>query len=60
MIEYTLKVKVLTENDVDNIQGLLARMLADGRVTLATENYELDVTALQLHGSSAGRRYPTR
>jgi hypothetical protein len=44
MIEFTLKVKVLAENDVDDIQALLDRMLADGRMALATESFELDVT----------------
>jgi hypothetical protein len=59
MIEFTLRVKVLTENDVDDIKGLLDQMLADGRMALVTENFELDVTDVQLHGSPAGRRYPT-
>lgn len=59
MIEFTLKVKVLAENDVDDIHALLDRMLADGRMALATKNFELDVTDVQLHGSPAGRRYPT-
>lgn len=58
MIEYTLKVKVLTENDVDDFPGLLDRMLEDGRMTLATGNFELHVTDVRLQGSPAGRRYP--
>lgn len=57
MIEYVLKVKVLTENDVDDIQDVLDRMLADGRITLASENFELHVTDARLQGSHAGHRY---
>lgn len=59
MIEFTLRVKVLTENDVGDMQDLLGRMLEDGRMTLATENFEPDVTDARLHGSRAGRRYPS-
>jgi hypothetical protein len=43
MIEYSLKVKVLTEN-----------------MALVTDNFELDVIAVQLHGSPAGHRHPER
>jgi hypothetical protein len=42
------------------IEGLLDRMLADGRMALVTENFELDVVAMQPHGSPAGRRHPER
>jgi hypothetical protein len=55
-----VKNGVLTESDADDIQGLLDRVLAGGRMILGTENYELDVTAVQLHGSPAGRRHPER
>jgi hypothetical protein len=57
VIEFTLKVKVLTENDA-GIQEVIDRMLANGRVALVTENFELDVTDIRLHGSPAGSRYP--
>jgi hypothetical protein len=57
VIEFTLKVKVLTENDTD-IQSVLDRMHADGRIALATANFELDVTDIRLHGSPAGQRHP--
>jgi hypothetical protein len=41
---------MLTEIDVDDIQGLLDRMPAGGRMVLVTENHEPDVTAVQLPG----------
>lgn len=51
---------MLTENDVADIQGLLDQMLTGGRIAPVTENFELDVTDVQLRSSPAGRRHPQR